>query len=151
MRFIYIQIFCFAFSAIVAQESGIASFYSKRMQGRHTANGERYHNDSLTCAHKTYPFGTKLLVVNPKNNHYVVVKVTDRGPHTRNRMIDVSYKAAVELGIIAAGIARVEISVYNDDFYELFPLAIPKVYLTIPQVNMNKPLRPLKAIKKPAK
>jgi rare lipoprotein A (peptidoglycan hydrolase) len=63
-------------------------------------------------------------------------------------MIDVSYKAAVELGIITAGVARVEISVFNDDFYELFPLATPKVYLTIPKVNINKPM---KAIKKPAK
>ncbi|MFZ4581638.1 MAG: septal ring lytic transglycosylase RlpA family protein [Paludibacter sp.] len=135
----------------MAQESGYASFYSKRMQGRHTSNGERYNNDSLTCAHKTYPFGTKLLVVNPKNNRYVVVRVTDRGPHARNRMIDISYKAAVELGIISAGVAKVEISVYNDDFYKLFPLTIPKVYLTIPKIIVNEPLRPLKAIKKPAK
>jgi rare lipoprotein A len=86
---------------VFAQESGYASFYNKNLHGRRTTNGERYHNDSLTCAHKTYPFGTMLLVVNPKNNHYVVVKVTDRGPHTRNRIIDLSYKAASDLGIIA--------------------------------------------------
>lgn len=133
LKYKLILILCLALTAILAQESGYASFYSKRMHGRHTSNGERYHNDSLTCAHKTYPFGTMLLVINPKNNCSVVVKVTDRGPHTRNRMIDLSYKAASELGIINAGIAKVEVSVYEPNSYKIYPLPIPKVYFKLPK------------------
>jgi rare lipoprotein A len=92
---------------VVGQETGFASFYSKRLHGRHTSDGGKYHNDSLTCAHKTYPFGTLLRVQNPKNNNEVIVKVTDRGPHTRSRLIDLSFSAAAELDIIRAGIAKV--------------------------------------------
>ncbi len=135
MKYNLILILIWTFTAVLAQESGYASFYSKRMHGRHTSNGDKYHNDSLTCAHKTYPFGTMLLVVNPKNNRYVVVEVTDRGPHTRNRMIDLSYKAASELGIISAGVAKVEVSVFDADRYKMYLLPIPKVYFTIPTVN----------------
>jgi rare lipoprotein A len=126
---------------VIAQESGYASFYSKGLHGRRTTNGERYHSDSLTCAHKTYPFGTMLLVVNPKNNHYVVVKVTDRGPHTRNRMIDLSYKAASELGIVSAGVAKVEVSVFNADSYKLYPLPIPKTYFILPKTIYKQNLK----------
>lgn len=86
----------------------------------------------MTCAHKTYPFGSRLLVVNPVNNKFVVVKVTDRGPHARNRIIDLSYRAARELGIINAGIAKVEVSVFDPDSYKLFPLPVPKIYFSIP-------------------
>jgi rare lipoprotein A len=120
-----------AFATAMGQECGYASYYSRRIHGRHTSNGEHYHNDSLTCAHKTYAFGTKLLVVNPKNNLYVVVRVTDRGPHTRNRIIDLSYRAAKEIGIIADGIAKVEVSVYDGDRYKIYPLPIPKVLFVL--------------------
>ncbi len=129
------------FASAIAQQSGYASFYSKTMHGRRTTNGDKYHNDSLTCAHKTYPFGTLLLVVNPRNKHYVVVKVTDRGPHTRNRLIDLSYKAASELGIIDAGVAKVEVSVFEADRYKIYPLPIPKVYFLIPKIEMKQNLK----------
>lgn len=121
----------FSFALAQAQQSGYASFYSRRIHGNRTSDGSRYHNDSLTCAHKTYAFGTMLMVVNPKNNKYVVVKVTDRGPHSRNRIIDLSYRAAKELDIIADGIARVEVSVYDADRYKIYPLPIPKVVFEI--------------------
>lgn len=114
-----------------AQQSGYASYYSKRIHGHRTSDGGRYHNDSLTCAHMTYAFGTMLMVVNPRNNKYVVVKVTDRGPHSRNRIIDLSYKAAKDLDIIADGIAKVEVSVYDADRYKIYPLPIPKVVFVI--------------------
>ena len=58
-----------------------ASFYAKRLHGRKTASGERLHPDSLTCAHKSYPFGTLLTVYNPANGRSVNVRVTDRGPY----------------------------------------------------------------------
>ena len=78
----------------------MASYYSHNLKGRKTSDGSRYHPDSLTCAHKTYPFGTLLYVRNPANDYEVIVKVTDRGPHTRNRLIDLSYAAADRLDII---------------------------------------------------
>ena len=81
------------------QQRGKASFYSKKFFGRKTASGERLHPDSLTCAHRSYPFGTKLMVYNPANGRSVIVKVTDRGPFVRGRIIDLSWRAAKELGI----------------------------------------------------
>ena len=89
------------------QQRGKASFYSKKFFGRKTASGERLHPDSLTCAHRSYPFGTKLVVYNPANGRSVIVKVTDRGPFVRGRIIDLSWRAAKELDIISKGVAMV--------------------------------------------
>ena len=88
---------------------GKASFYSKRATGARAASGERIHHDSLTCAHRTYPFGTLLKVTNMRNGKSVVVRVTDRGPHHGSRIIDLSYGAARELDMLSQGIAMVEI------------------------------------------
>ena len=96
------------------QQRGKASFYSRRANGARTSSGVRLNNDSLVCAHRTHPFGTLLLVKNPANGKEVVVKVIDRGPHSRGRVIDLSYEAARQLGIIAAGVAVVEVSIYQD-------------------------------------
>jgi len=103
--------FNFHFSLLSAQtvQKGKATFYSKRATGTRTANGERLHHDSMTCAHRTYPFGTLLRVKNPANGREVVVRVTDRGPFVRGRIIDLSWGAASKLGIIAQGVAMVEI------------------------------------------
>jgi rare lipoprotein A len=97
------------FSFLNAQgvQQGKASFYSKSFNGRKTASGERLHPDSLTCAHRTYPFGTKLKVYNPANGRSVIVRVTDRGPFVRGRIIDLSWRAAKELDIISKGVAMV--------------------------------------------
>lgn len=95
-------------------QKGKASFYAHKFHGRKTASGERLHQDSLTCAHRTYPFGTKLKVYNPANGRSVVVRVTDRGPFVRGRIIDLSWRAAKELGIIAQGVATVFVQKYNE-------------------------------------
>ena len=92
-----------------AQQVGDATYYSNRLHGRYTSDGSRYHRDSLTCAHKTYPLGTYLKVRNPRNGQEVVVKVTDRGPYRKGAIVDLSYAAAKEIGMIAAGVARVEV------------------------------------------
>lgn len=89
------------------QQTGKASFYARKFAGRKTASGERLHNDSLTCAHRTYPFGTLLKVINPANGRSVIVRVTDRGPFVRGRVIDLSWRAAKELDIISKGVAMV--------------------------------------------
>lgn len=90
-------------------QKGKASYYSKRATGARTASGEKVHHDSLTCAHRSYPFGTILKVTNLSNNKSVLVKVTDRGPFGRGRIIDLSYAAAKEIGMLAQGIASVKI------------------------------------------
>jgi rare lipoprotein A len=94
-------------------QRGKASFYAKRFSGRKTASGERLHPDSLTCAHRSYPFGTILQVYNPANGCSVNVRVIDRGPYVRGRIIDLSWRAAKELGIIGQGVATVFVSKAN--------------------------------------
>ena len=94
-------------------QKGKASYYSKRATGARSASGKRIHHDSLTCAHRTYPFGTMLKVRNLSNGKEVIVKVTDRGPFSRGRIIDLSWRAAKELGMLAAGIQTVEVRPYN--------------------------------------
>lgn len=98
------------FTFLLAQkQKGKATYYSKKATGTRTASGERLHHDSMTCAHRTYPFGTLLKVTNPSNKQEVIVKVTDRGPFTRGRIIDLSWGAAKELGILADGVAMVTV------------------------------------------
>lgn len=96
-------------------QQGKASYYSKKFHGRRTASGERIHADSLTCAHRYYPFGTLLKVKHIGNGREVIVKVNDRGPYSRGRVIDLSYRAAKELGMLAQGVSTVEVSVYHPD------------------------------------
>ena len=95
-------------------QKGKASYYSKKATGARTSSGERLHHDSLTCAHRTHPFGTMLKVTNPQNGKSVVVKVTDRGPFGRGRIIDLSWRAAKELGMLAQGVAMVLVEVADD-------------------------------------
>lgn len=87
---------------------GRSSWYGKRFNGRKTANGERFNMFDLTAAHKTLPFGTLLQVKNLDNNKSVIVKVNDRGPFIRGRMLDLSYGAAEKLGFAANGVTTVE-------------------------------------------
>ncbi len=89
--------------------TGKASYYGNKFHGRRTSSGTIYHRDSLTCAHRTLPFGTLLKVRNVKNNREVIVKVTDRGPFIRGRIVDLSLAAAKEIGMIGAGVANVEV------------------------------------------
>lgn len=104
-------------------ETGYASFYAKRFTGLKTASGERLHNDSLTCAHKTLPFGTYLKVTNLNNQKEVVVRVNDRGPYIRGRIVDLTQHAASELGILRFGMGKVSIEVVHPI---IPPLAIPE-------------------------
>jgi len=124
----------------IAQHIGKATYYSKKLYGHHTSDGGRYHPDSLTCAHRTYPFGTILEVRNPKNDSVVIVKVTDRGPFQRRLMIDLSYCAAKTLDIIRYGIADVEISILDSIPLKRFPikpiiLAQNRIFINVPAVQ----------------
>lgn len=100
----------FCITCLHAQKVGNATFYNNRLHGHRTSDGGRYHRDSLTCAHRSFPLGTMLQVKNPQNGKTVIVKVTDRGPYSRRLMIDLSYRAAKELDIVGAGYAIVEVT-----------------------------------------
>lgn len=94
--------------------TGDATYYGNKFHGRRTSDGSTYHRDSLTCAHRTLPFGTILRVRNTKNGREVMVKVTDRGPFRRGGIVDLSYAAAKEIDMLAAGVVPVEVEpVYN--------------------------------------
>lgn len=93
---------------------GSASYYAAKFNGRRTASGEMFDNRAMTAAHRTLPFGSLVRVTNPANGASVVVRITDRGPFTRGRMIDVSRAAAEELGLVARGHAMVELSLIAD-------------------------------------
>lgn len=90
-------------------QKGNASYYADRFHGRMMSNGEKYHRDSMTCAHLKYPLGTWLRVRNLTNGREVVVRVTDRGPFSRKFSIDLSRAAARQLDIIQYGWRPVEI------------------------------------------
>ncbi len=90
-------------------ETGYASWYGPNFHGRRTANGERYNMYSMTAAHKILPMNTYVRVENLDNNRSVVVRINDRGPFVRNRVIDLSYAAARKLGIIGPGTAKVRL------------------------------------------
>lgn len=98
-----------------AQQRGKASYYAHKFHGRITSSGRPYHRDSMFCAHRTYPFGTLLKVTNLRNKRSVIVKVVDRGPFAAGRIIDLSYAAAKELGMLRTGIATVSVSVYKKE------------------------------------
>ena len=89
--------------------TGLASWYGSRWQGRRTASGARYDRHHLTAAHRTAPFGTEAVVTNLANGHVVRVRITDRGPHTRRRILDLSYAAARQLAMLQTGTARVQV------------------------------------------
>ncbi|MDJ0800030.1 MAG: septal ring lytic transglycosylase RlpA family protein [Calothrix sp. MO_167.B12] len=90
---------------------GLASFYGYDGSSNKTASGERFHPEAMTAAHRSLPFGTKVRVTNPRNGRSVVVRINDRGPFIRGRVIDLSYGAARVLGIIRRGVAPVRIQV----------------------------------------
>ena len=96
-------------SAAVAEETGLAAYYSDVFQGRKTACGERYDKNAFTAAHNTFPCGTQVRVTNLENNRSVVVTINDRGPSTPGRIIDLSRRAAQELGYLKKGLARVKV------------------------------------------
>ena len=93
----------------LAQNVWHTSYYGRELAGRKTASGERFNPGGLTAAHRSLPFGTKLKLTNVQNGRSVVVRVNDRGPFVRSRMLDVSHGAASALGFIGQGTARLKV------------------------------------------
>lgn len=90
-------------------EQGTASYLANMLHGRKTASGERYDMNELTAAHKTLPFGTRVIVRSLQTGREVAVRIVDRGPHLKDRIIDLSHAAAAALGIKGHGISEVQI------------------------------------------
>ena len=123
LRFIIKNLFlCFAFLQLLpasAQKkdsisnSGKASFYHDSFQGQETSNGEFYDKNDFTAAHRTLPFNTIVNVYNKKNGKHAIVRINDRGPFVRSRIIDLSHSAAMKLEMVPFGVAPVTIQVMN--------------------------------------
>ena len=94
-------------------QEGIASFYSDRFQGATTASGEPFDQQALTAAHPSLPFGTKVLVTRPDTGQEVEVLINDRGPFVKGRIIDLSKRAAVKLGMLRRGTAPVMVTLLD--------------------------------------
>jgi rare lipoprotein A len=102
--------FCICVPNVEAGQVGVASYYKS---GRVTANGERFKPGGLTAAHRTLKFGTKVRVTNLRNGRSVVVRINDRGPFIRGRIIDLAYGAATAVGLHKSGVAKVSVVVLN--------------------------------------
>ena len=105
-----------AFSQIDSAKTtfGIASFYAKKFEGRRCASGQIFRKDSLTAAHKTFKFGTKVKVTNLQNDSSVIVRINDRLPKKSARSIDLTLRAAKQLNFIKTGLTKVKIEAFKD-------------------------------------
>ncbi|MGB2924160.1 MAG: septal ring lytic transglycosylase RlpA family protein [Limnothrix sp.] len=99
---------------VVRTLQGHASWYGPGFHGRRTANGERFNQNAMTAAHKTLPFGTRVRVTNTYNGRSVVVRINDRGPFIRGRLIDLSKGSAQQIGLVSSGVANVKLEILGN-------------------------------------
>ncbi|WP_223486271.1 septal ring lytic transglycosylase RlpA family protein [Pseudomonas sp. A-RE-19] len=95
-------------------KTGVASYYGAKHHGKRTASGERFNQHGLTAAHRQLPFGTRVKITNLNNDRSCVVRINDRGPYSRGRLIDVSREAAEQLGMLRSGTAQVRVQALDD-------------------------------------
>ena len=95
-------------------ETGVASYYNSKFQGKPTASGEKYDEKKMTAAHNRLKFGTMIRVTNLRNMRSVIVRVNDRLHHRNTRIVDLSRVAAVKLGFVKRGLAKVRVEVLKD-------------------------------------
>jgi rare lipoprotein A len=117
--FLFLSVFLLAGScrqhAPLPSETGLASYYSDHFEGRLTASGEKFSNSDYTAAHRTLPFGTRVRVTNLDNDRTVVVRISDRGPFVKGRVLDLSRAAAADLGFLEDGVISVRLEVLPGD------------------------------------
>ena len=123
MRFVLIVLTSLLLSACASQgqidphgyrAEGQASYYGARHHGNKTASGERFDQNALTAAHRTLPFGSRVQVTNLRNDKTVVVRINDRGPYAKKRIIDLSQKAAEQLDMLRDGVVPVRVEQLAD-------------------------------------
>ncbi len=107
-----------AASFLTALETGGASWYGGKFQGRLTANGEIFDTNKFTAAHKTLPFNTIVEVTNLDNSKTVLVRINDRGPFVKGRIIDLSRAAAEKIGLVGRGVGHVQLKVISNEELE---------------------------------
>jgi rare lipoprotein A len=112
-------------------ESGTASWYGPGFQGKLTANGEKFDTNSLTAAHRSLPFNTRVLVKNVTNGKTVIVRINDRGPYAKDRIIDLSQAAAKKLDIVAQGTGKVALYLLDQTPIEIKVSDLKKPSYTI--------------------
>ncbi len=100
---------------VLETQTGRASYYSDALHGKKTASGEKYDRNGFTAAHRKFDFGSKVRVTNLKNGKSVIVTVTDRGPYSKTRIIDMSRAAALEIDMIDHGVINVKIELLAGD------------------------------------
>lgn len=105
------------------KDRGVASWYGEQFHGRQAANGEIFDMEGLTAAHRTIPLGSVVRVVNLSNGRHLHVRVTDRGPYEKGRILDLSHGAAVLLGMEREGVAHVQLEVVGERRPELLLMA----------------------------
>jgi len=110
-----LAIHCQVWAQQIFMQKGIASFYADHFQGRVTANGDRYDKNELTAAHKTLAFGSVVRVTNELTQKSVLVRINDRGPYVKGRIIDLSRKAAESIELIHSGTAKVIIELIEGE------------------------------------
>lgn len=113
-KIVLVIFFTLTASLIMGKETGGASWYGGKFQGRLTANGEIFDTNTFTAAHKTLPFNTIVEVTNMGNNKSVLVRINDRGPFVEGRIIDLSRAAADQIGLVGKGVGRVVIKIIKD-------------------------------------
>lgn len=96
------------------EDRGVASWYGKSFHGKHAANGELFDMKALTAAHRTFPLGSVVRVVNLMNGKHLHVRITDRGPYVNNRILDLSRGAAVRLGMVRGGLSVVRVQLVGE-------------------------------------
>ena len=99
--------------AVGNAQTGKASYYHDRFHGRKTASGVRYNKNELSAAHKTLPLGTQVRVTDSRSGKSVVVKINDRGPYAKGRVIDLSRAAARQIGLVNKGVSKVKVEVLS--------------------------------------
>lgn len=123
MRFVVLALVCAAVSLTACSSRppivkerppayeavGLASYYGRKFHGRRTASGERYDMHAMTAAHRALAFGSRVEVTNLKNGRKVRVRINDRGPFVKGRIIDLSYAAARKIGMLSSGVAKVRV------------------------------------------
>jgi rare lipoprotein A len=139
-------LFYFLFALLQLQVSGqkqpitgYCSFYADKFHGRHCASGDKYDKNALTAAHRSLPFNTILEVTNIRNNKKVLVRVNDRGPATRKRLLDVSKAAAIQLDMVAYGVEKVRIKILD---------SLTSAYLLDTLKNTRLDTKPVKKLEK---
>lgn len=105
------------------KDRGVASWYGEQFHGKQAANGEIFNMEALTAAHRTMPLGSVVRVLNVNNGKHLYVRITDRGPYEKGRILDLSHGAAVRLGMEQGGVTRVQVEIVGERYPELIVLS----------------------------